>query len=254
MSFYTYLGLVRLSDGTFTAGGAGEAIQQSLIGLADYATGISGLIGTGGAGTSGYSGISGRSGASGSSGYSGFSGVSGYSGTGRSGFSGYSGAVGQSGGVGASGVTGAQGLSGISGKSGYSGWSGVASAATPTGSVISFAGSTAPSGWLLCDGSAVSRSTYSALFSVVGTTYGVGDGSTTFNVPDLMGRMPMGAGSGSGLTGRDLGTKGGYEDLTYFVDNFDQNLDGTTGNVINGLLNIDRNAPPYLVLNFIVKT
>ena len=53
-------------------------------------------------------------------------------------------------------------------------------------------GSTAPEGWLLCNGQAVSRTTYANLFSVLGTTYGQGDGSTTFNVPDLTGRVPMG--------------------------------------------------------------
>lgn len=62
----------------------------------------------------------------------------------------------------------------------------------PTGAVIPYAGSSAPTDWLLCDGAAVSRSTYAALFAVIGTTYGAGDGSTTFNVPDLRGRLPLG--------------------------------------------------------------
>lgn len=62
----------------------------------------------------------------------------------------------------------------------------------PAGIVMPFAGSVAPDGWLLCDGSAVSRSTYSDLFEVIGTTYGDGDGSTTFNVPDLSGRVVIG--------------------------------------------------------------
>lgn len=66
------------------------------------------------------------------------------------------------------------------------------SALNPTGSVTAFAGSSAPTGWLLCDGSAVSRTTYSTLFSTIGTTYGSGDGSTTFNIPNLKGRMPVG--------------------------------------------------------------
>lgn len=55
----------------------------------------------------------------------------------------------------------------------------------PAGTVIAFAGSTTPSGWLLCDGSAVSRTTYAALYSAIGTNYGTGDGSTTFNIPKL---------------------------------------------------------------------
>ena len=55
----------------------------------------------------------------------------------------------------------------------------------PVGCVIPFAGAAAPTGWLLCQGQAVSRTTYAQLFSVIGTTYGSGDGSTTFNLPDM---------------------------------------------------------------------
>lgn len=62
----------------------------------------------------------------------------------------------------------------------------------PAGIVMPFAGSTAPEGWLLCDGSAVSRSTYADLFAAIGTTYGSGDGSGTFNLPDLSGRVVIG--------------------------------------------------------------
>jgi len=62
----------------------------------------------------------------------------------------------------------------------------------PSGSISLYGGATAPTGWLLCDGSAVSRTTYAELFAVVGTTYGVGDGSTTFNVPSLSGKVPVG--------------------------------------------------------------
>ncbi len=56
----------------------------------------------------------------------------------------------------------------------------------------SYGGSSAPTGWLICDGTAISRSAYSTLFGVLGTTYGVGDGSTTFNLPDLRGRVTAG--------------------------------------------------------------
>lgn len=65
---------------------------------------------------------------------------------------------------------------------------------TPPGVVVPYAGASAPTGWLLCDGSAVSRTTYAALFSAIGTQYGVGDGSTTFNLPDIRGRVPVGLG------------------------------------------------------------
>ena len=71
-----------------------------------------------------------------------------------------------------------------------SGW--VNSPGMPSGSVTQFAGSTAPSGWLSCDGTTVSRTTYAALFAVIGTTYGAGDGSTTFSLPNMKGRIPVG--------------------------------------------------------------
>lgn len=66
---------------------------------------------------------------------------------------------------------------------------------TPTGTVNIFAGSTAPDGWLLCKGQAVSRTTYADLFAVIGTTYGAGNGSTTFTLPDLQGRAAIGSGT-----------------------------------------------------------
>lgn len=62
----------------------------------------------------------------------------------------------------------------------------------PIGSVTAFAGATAPSDWLLCAGQTVSRTQYSGLFLTIGTTYGAGDGSTTFALPDLRGRVPAG--------------------------------------------------------------
>lgn len=64
--------------------------------------------------------------------------------------------------------------------------------AVPTGTISATGRSTAPSGYLLCDGSAVSRTTYSDLFTAIGTGYGSGNGSTTFNVPDLQGNFPRG--------------------------------------------------------------
>ena len=63
---------------------------------------------------------------------------------------------------------------------------------TPVGCINLYAGSTAPTGWLICDGSAVSRTTYADLFNAIGTSYGAGDGSTTFNVPNLKGKVPVG--------------------------------------------------------------
>lgn len=84
----------------------------------------------------------------------------------------------------------------------------------PTGAVLPYAPPfTTPTGFLVCDGSAVSRATYSALFAIVGTTYGVGDGSTTFNLPNMSGRFPLGkATSGTGST---VGASGGNIDHTH---------------------------------------
>lgn len=93
-------------------------------------------------------------------------------------------------------------------------------AALPVGTILDYAGSTAPSGFLLCDGAAVSRSTYSGLFNLIGTTFGAGDGSTTFNVPDLRGRVGVGldnlGGSDAGRlsAANTLGGNGGAEKVT----------------------------------------
>lgn len=68
---------------------------------------------------------------------------------------------------------------------------------SPTGVVEAFAGAVAPAGWLLCDGAAVSRATYADLFDVVAEVFGAGNGTTTFNVPDLRSRVPIGADQGT---------------------------------------------------------
>ena len=81
----------------------------------------------------------------------------------------------------------------------------------PTGVVLPFAGSSAPTGFLLCDGAAVSRTTYATLFALIGTTYGSGDGSTTFNVPNTSGVFIQGVGtqtiSSKSFVAGSLGTK-----------------------------------------------
>ncbi len=73
------------------------------------------------------------------------------------------------------------------------------SALTPSGIINMFGGVTAPDGWLLCNGDAVSRENFASLFEAIGTAYGTGDGSTTFNVPDLELKFARGAGSGSAV-------------------------------------------------------
>jgi len=111
----------------------------------------------------------------------------------------------------------------------------------PSGVIVPFAGGPGvtpnpgtrqdvPVGWLVCDGSAVSRNAYSGLFTIIGTTYGVGDGSTTFNVPDLRGRVVAGKDNmggtaqnrlttaGGGVDGVTLGASGGVQTHSHTVN------------------------------------
>jgi microcystin-dependent protein len=81
------------------------------------------------------------------------------------------------------------------------------------GQIIIFAGNFAPRGWAFCNGQLLSIAQNTALFSILGTTYG-GNGQTTFALPNLQGRLAMHAGSGPGLTPRDLGEVGGGETVT----------------------------------------
>jgi microcystin-dependent protein len=87
-----------------------------------------------------------------------------------------------------------------------------ATASLPAGVLAAFGGTTAPTGWLVCDGAAVSRTTYSLLFGVVGTAYGAGDGSTTFNLPDLRGRTGVGYAASGGHT--DVSALGNSDGVT----------------------------------------
>jgi len=100
----------------------------------------------------------------------------------------------------------------------------------PPGCLMMYASTTAPSGWLSCDGSAVLRATYSALFAIIGTTYGSGNGSTTFNLPDMRGRTPIGTGTGTGLTGRNLGQTGGAETHTLTTSQMPSHTHSATTN------------------------
>lgn len=87
------------------------------------------------------------------------------------------------------------------------------------GELVDYAGTAVPAGWLQCDGSAVSRTTYAALFAAIGTTWGVGDGATTFNVPDFRRRVAVGSGgSGTGTLGNSVGNTGGEETHTQTVN------------------------------------
>lgn len=151
----------------------------------------------------------------------------------------------------------------------------------PTGTIIAYGSTTPPAEWLACVGTAVSRSTYAALFGVVGTTYGAGDGASTFNLPDLRGRIAMGYGQGVGLSNRTIGQQVGaethqlsttempshthsYSALTgayssgYVAGGAGQGESGqqlastATGGAGSGAAH--NNVQPSLVVNFLIKT
>ncbi|MDP6769503.1 MAG: tail fiber protein [Anaerolineales bacterium] len=155
---------------------------------------------------------------------------------------------------------------------------------SPTASVIAYAGSSAPSGWLLCDGASISRSTYSTLYAAIGTTYGSASEST-FNVPDIEGRVIAGKESsdtrltsgGSGINGGTLGSTGGTETHTLLTAEMpahthtqdDDAFTGTSasgsgggwhtsvGSQATGATGGDgahQNTQPTIVLNYIIKT
>jgi microcystin-dependent protein len=148
----------------------------------------------------------------------------------------------------------------------------------PVGSIIMFAGAAAnlPTGYLVCNGDAVSRSTYSVLFGLLSTDYGVGNGSTTFNLPDLRGRAPIGVGTGTGLTARALADTTGTETHTLTqaqTPSFNHEIqmsagggDGTTyvrgssGGYSTSLTyghgsgDAHPNMQPSIAINFIIKT
>lgn len=163
----------------------------------------------------------------------------------------------------------------------------IAAFTVPTGTVLPFAGASAdrPSGWLTCNGAAVSRTDYADLFAVIGTTYGAGDGSTTFNVPDLRGRTVVGQGTGTApdRSFKALGEADGTETHTLTVNEMPahnhalrsanqtsyslsngtgpfgntnaSNTKQETANIANaGSGQAHNNMQPYLVLTYIIRT
>jgi microcystin-dependent protein len=163
----------------------------------------------------------------------------------------------------------------------------VLSNGAPTGGLIMWGTGTAPSGWLLCAGAAVNRTTYAALFAVIGTTFGVGDGSTTFNLPNYTSRMPYGTTVGStggsadavvvshthtatstvtdpghnhtatSTTGANInwvGTGGAAVLVNSVTGTATTGITVATTNTSAGVSGIGANLPPYLGINFIIKT
>ena len=86
------------------------------------------------------------------------------------------------------------------------------------GGIRGFAGNFAPRAWAFCEGQLIAIAQNTALFSILGTTYG-GDGRTTFGLPDLRGRIPISAGTGPGLSTHKLGSRSGIEDVTLNILN-----------------------------------
>lgn len=115
---------------------------------------------------------------------------------------------------------------------------------TPTGTIIAFSGNNIPSGYLPCNGSAVSRTTYADLFAVIGTTYGSGDGSTTFNLPNLTDKFIQGSDTAGtvksaglpNITGRRVASWGGgdYVGRGYTTGCFKQNSDASYPTTVDG--------------------
>lgn len=158
--------------------------------------------------------------------------------------------------------------------------------ATISGVISMWGTTTAPTGWLLCDGSAVSRSTYSVLFGILGTTYGAGNGTTTFNLPNLKGKVPVGYNSSETefdaigetggekthlLTGEESGiashshgqqdwssgtgsTKIISQTTSYNATPTTDRLPPTTTIANTNALSAHNNLQPYITLSFIIKT
>lgn len=108
--------------------------------------------------------------------------------------------------------------------------------------VMLFAGNFAPRNWALCQGQLMAISENDALFALIGTTYG-GDGRTTFALPDLRGRSPIGTGQGAGLSSFPLGAKGGINDVTLTTNNLAQHTHGATMSVAASTGNGTANTP-----------
>jgi len=138
----------------------------------------------------------------------------------------------------------------------------------PAGVIMIWATNTPPSGWLLCDGSAVSRTTYASLFSIIGSTYGAGDGSTTFNLPNMQGRVPVG--KSTEVEFNALGQKGGEKTHTLTIAEMPAHTHPTAwgggsspgggygsggyhDTLSTGGNGAHNNLQPYITLDYIIK-
>jgi microcystin-dependent protein len=103
---------------------------------------------------------------------------------------------------------------------------------SPIGTILSYGGENAPTGWMLCQGQAISRTTYAELFAVIGTAFGTGDGSTTFNIPDLRGEFLRGAGTNSHTNQGSGGAVGEHQDATEFPNLYGKNSSPQFGYIV----------------------
>ncbi|SOB95077.1 phage tail protein [Thalassospira xiamenensis] len=143
--------------------------------------------------------------------------------------------------------------------------------ATPLGTVLPFAGATAPLGFMLCDGTELLASEHADLFAVIGTVYGEGEAPGSFKLPDLRGRTAIGAGQGVDLTDRPLGQIAGAETHRLIIAEMPSHSHGSTFNT-SGPHNVGSNGngqfgstgstggdqphnnmQPFVVLNYIIK-
>ena len=108
----------------------------------------------------------------------------------------------------------------------------------PSGTVVPYGGTSAPGGWQLCDDTALSRTTYARLFAIIGTAYGTGDGSSTFNVPNLRDRVPLGKGSNNGTLGTATTGAAASSVMTSATKSGVQTGAGTTGSDGDGDLTV----------------